>query len=146
MGKRGPQKGHGGRPRKALNDKILEGNPGKRELKVLKVQTPTKDIDVVPMTLSVEGRNIYTRTVEYLKKLGCDEMVNPMLIETFAFNRQRWLEVESMNNNFEFAKISELYQNQMRKSWVEIFNIVNDNCTEQVNLDKEDDMHALLSL
>lgn len=36
MGKRGPKPGSGGRPRKALSEKIIEGNPGRRPLKILK--------------------------------------------------------------------------------------------------------------
>ena len=36
MGKRGPAPGTGGRPRKALQDKILEGNPSKRKIIVLR--------------------------------------------------------------------------------------------------------------
>ena len=39
MGKRGPAPGTGGRPRKALQDKILEGNPSKRKIQVLEVPT-----------------------------------------------------------------------------------------------------------
>ena len=35
MGKRGPSPGTGGRPSKPLADKIAEGNPGKRPLKVM---------------------------------------------------------------------------------------------------------------
>ena len=35
MGKRGPKPGTGGRPKKALYDNIIDGNPGKRSLQVL---------------------------------------------------------------------------------------------------------------
>ena len=36
MGKRGPKPGSGGRPRKAISEKLVEGNPGKRPLMILK--------------------------------------------------------------------------------------------------------------
>lgn len=152
MGKRGPAKGHGGRPRKSVGDKILEGNPGKRAIKVINknnIDSDT-DIDIVPDTLSLCGKSIYTKTVEYLRRLKCAELVNPMLVEQFALNRQRWLEVEKVMDRGEFdkdlAKISSDYQNQMRRSWNEIFSVVNDNCTENVNLDRDGDLDGLLSM
>ena len=35
MGRRGPRQGQGGRPRKALTEKLLDGNPGRRKLTVV---------------------------------------------------------------------------------------------------------------
>ncbi len=151
MGKRGPAKGHGGRPRKALPDKILEGNPGKRVLKAINPDNidADTDIDTVPGSLSLDGAAIYIKTVAYLRRVRCDTIINPMLIETFALNRQRWLEIEKIMDRGEFdkdiAKISSDYQTQMRRSWNEIFSVVNDNCTENINLDREDDLDGLLS-
>lgn len=151
MGKRGPAKGHGGRPRKALTDKILEGNPGKRELKAIdksKIEA-AEDIDEIPKSLRAAGKEIYKKTVSYLQRMKCENLINPMLIENFALNRQRWLELEkNMDREFDkdIAKISSDYQTQMRRSWSEIFSIVNDNCVENVDLDKDDDLENLLSL
>ena len=152
MGKRGPAKGHGGRPRKSVSDKLLEGNPGKRAVKVIdknKIDALT-DIDVIPGSLSIAGKEIYSRTVKYLRRMKCAELVNPMLVETFALNRQRWLEAERIMDRGEFdrdlARISSDYQSQMRRSWNEIFSVVNDNCTENVDLDREDDLEGLLSM
>lgn len=151
MGKRGPAKGHGGRPRKPVSDKLLEGNPSKRAIKIIdinKIDSAT-DIDIVPSTLSVSGKDIYENTVAYLRRLNCAELVNPMLVEEFALNRQRWLEAEKFMDSGEFdkdvAKISSEYQNQMRRSWAEIFSVVNNNCTENVELNREDDLQDLLS-
>lgn len=152
MGKRGPAKGHGGRPRKSTADKLLEGNPGKRAVKVIDAGRvgAGSDIDTVPASLSNAGRDIYLRTVEYLRRMKCAELVNPMLVETFALNRQRWLEAERIMDRGEFdrdlARISSDYQSQMRRSWNEIFTVVNDNCTENVDIDRDDDLEGLLSM
>lgn len=152
MGKRGPAKGHGGRPRKSTADKLLEGNPSKRNIKIInkdKIDTDT-DIDKIPSSLSIAGKEIYAKTVEYLRRMQCAELVNPMLVETFALNRQRWLEAEKRMDRGEFdrdlARISSDYQSQMRRSWNDIFTIVNDNCTENVDLDRDDDLAGLLSM
>lgn len=105
---------------------------------------------MIPGSLSIAGREIYSRTVEYLRRMKCAELVNPMLVETFALNRQRWLEAERIMDRGEFdrdlARISSDYQSQMRRSWNEIFSIVNDNCTENVDLDRDDDLEGLLSM
>ena len=51
MGLRGPQPGTGGRPRKSLAEKVTEGNPGKRKLKVLdfeQIATEPEGVDMPP--------------------------------------------------------------------------------------------------
>ena len=46
MGARGPKPGTGGRPRKPLADKLLDGNPGKRGIYVLKNYTDLEERDI----------------------------------------------------------------------------------------------------
>ena len=46
MGARGPKPGTGGRPRKPLADKLLDGNPGKRGIYVLKNYTDLEGVDM----------------------------------------------------------------------------------------------------
>lgn len=46
MGARGPKPGTGGRPRKSLSEKILDGNPGKRNIRVLKNYTDLEGADM----------------------------------------------------------------------------------------------------
>ena len=48
MGKRGPQPGSGGRPKKPLAEKIADGNPGKRALTVIDFED-IADIEGQPM-------------------------------------------------------------------------------------------------
>ena len=51
MGLRGPRPGTGGRPRKSLAEKVTEGNPGKRKLKVLdfeKIATEPEGVEMPP--------------------------------------------------------------------------------------------------
>ena len=45
MGQRGPKPGSGGRPRKPLSDKILDGNPGKRPLTVIEFNDSAVDLE-----------------------------------------------------------------------------------------------------
>lgn len=53
MGKRGPQPGSGGRPKKPLAEKIADGNPGKRALTVIDFED-IADIEGQPMPKPAE--------------------------------------------------------------------------------------------
>lgn len=54
MGRRGPQPGAGGRPKKPLADKIMEGNPGKRKLTVIGFED-TADLEALPARHRKDG-------------------------------------------------------------------------------------------
>ena len=45
MGQRGPKPGSGGRPKKAIADKIADGNPGKRPLTVIDFKDSAADLE-----------------------------------------------------------------------------------------------------
>ena len=45
MGQRRPKPGSGGRPKKALAEKIADGNPGKRLLTVIDFKDSTADLE-----------------------------------------------------------------------------------------------------
>ncbi len=46
MGQRGPKPGTGGRPKKAIADKITDGNPGRRPLTVMGSQKEYRTIGI----------------------------------------------------------------------------------------------------
>ena len=46
MGKRGPMPGTGGRPRKALSDKLADGNPGYKSIKVIPAPSTYEGIGI----------------------------------------------------------------------------------------------------
>ena len=119
MGKRGPQPGSGGRPKKPLADKVLEGNPGKRELTVVKFDGGEKPKPKPPQPpknhtprgmpsyldmVAKEGGDvlppageIYAVLSEWVVSSGCADIVAPNLVEDFAFLRRGYLECEYMN-------------------------------------------------
>ena len=45
MGQRGPKPGTGGRPKKAIADKITDGNPGRRPLTVIDFGDSAADLE-----------------------------------------------------------------------------------------------------
>ena len=58
MGLRGPRPGTGGRPRKSLAEKVTEGNPGKRKLKVLDFEKIATEPEGVEMAGAARMRGI----------------------------------------------------------------------------------------
>jgi len=101
--------GHGGarkgagRPRKPLADKLLEGNPGKRKIKVLDIPGAQDEIPKPPYYLDKfnaigleepDVAEIYNETAQWLQKTGCLHLVNPALIAEYAAVKVRWMQLE----------------------------------------------------
>ena len=155
MGKRGALPGMGGRPRKALMDKILEGNPGKRPLTV--IQMPTIEGSKMPEPreyLSAQQKNggdffakdIYKKTWEWLKKRSCENLVTSQILEQYAVSAARWIQceqaiselgflVKSLSNGgaipSPYVSISHSYLKQTNHIWSQIYQIVRENCSEE---------------
>ena len=114
-----------GRPKKPLADKLIEGNPGKRELTVLKKPSEFQSgnhsdnskprdsknqrtaISKMPTYLDITAKEggdalppaseIYKMLADFVDGVGCTDFVAPSLMEDFAFLRRGYLECEYMN-------------------------------------------------
>jgi len=101
--------GHGGarkgagRPKKALSDKLLDGNPGKRRIKILDIPGAQEEIPKAPYYLNrfnaigmedPDVAEIYKETAEWLQKTGCLHLVNPAFITEYAATKVRWMQLE----------------------------------------------------
>ena len=156
MGQRGPKPGSGGRPKKALADKIADGNPGKRPLTVIDFQDSTADLEGQDMPkpsafLSAKQKDgtelqaveIYRNTWEWLSVRGCAAIISPQLIERFAMASARWIQCEMITSQLGFlakhpttgaaiqspyVAIANTYMTQANRLWAEIFQIVRENC------------------
>lgn len=148
-----------GRPKKALSEKMAAGNPGGRKLEVLDIpdgfDTPELEgVDMPPVKeyLSATQRDgkelcaadVFRRTWMWLKKLKCERMVNPQLIEQYAMSVARWLQCEQAITEYGFlgkhpttktpiqspyVAMSQNYMKQTNIAWTQIFQIVKENCT-----------------
>ena len=103
-----------GKKKKALADQLLEGNPGKRKLTVLKFPDAA-NLDGQPMplprrylsakqkdgsqTLAVE---VYEKTRNWLNERGCSQLVPAQLIEQYAVSVSRWIQCEDCITEFGF--------------------------------------------
>ena len=159
MGKRGPQPGNGGRPKKALADKIADGNPGKRTLTVIDFKDSAPDLEGQPMPKPSEflsatqkdgstlcAAEVFENTWKWLSDRGCATIVSPQLIERYAMSSARWIQCESLTSELGFlakhpttgaaiqspyVAIANTYMTQANRLWSEIFQIVRENCTTE---------------
>ena len=159
MGKRGPQPGSGGRPKKAIADKIADGNPGKRTLTVIDFKDSAPDLEGQPMPKPSEflsatqndgstlcAAEIFENTWKWLSDRGCATIVSPQLIERYAMSSARWIQCKSLTSELGFlakhpttgaaiqspyVAIGDKYMTQANRLWSEIFQIVRENCTTE---------------
>ncbi len=159
MGQRGPKPGSGGRPKKALADKITDGNPGKRTLTVIDFKDATADLNGQDMPnpsefLSAKQKDgselcaaeIFNKTWEWLSERGCAALIYPELIERYAMACARWIQCESITSQLGFlakhpttgaaiqspyVAIADRYMTQANRLWSEIFQIIRENCASE---------------
>ena len=159
MGKRGPQPGSGGRPKKAIADKIADGNPGKRTLTVIDFKDSAPDLEGQPMPKPSEflsapqkdgstlcAAEVFENTWKWLSDRGCATIVSPQLIERYAMSSARWIQCETLTSELGFlakhpttgaaiqspyVAIADRYMTQANKLWSEIFQVVRENCTTE---------------
>ena len=170
---RGGARPGAGRKKKPLADKLLEGNPGKRPITVLKFDD-IPDVNGVDMPqphemLSAKQRDgrplqaeeIYETTWKWLADRKCEKLVSQQLLERYAMCAARWIQCEEALTTYgllgkhpttgqpmasPFVTIGQGYMNQTNRLWGEIFQIVKENCATEYGGDtpQEDVMERLL--
>jgi hypothetical protein len=171
MGARGPKPGTGGRPRKPLAEKLLDGNPGKRSIYVLKNYTELEGVDMPDPKEYLkdaqkdgkpfEAESIYNSVYQWLEGRQCAQFVSPELVEHYALSAARLIQCERCISTFGFlAKnsqgnaitspyitIAQTYMKQANTLWAMIYTIVRENCsTEYTGSTPQDDiMERLLT-
>jgi len=174
MGRRGPRPGQGGRPRKALTEKLLDGNPGRRKLTVVNfpnMSGKSNNDSPQPRELlsakqkngrTLEAAEIFTNTWSWLDQRGCAKIVSPHLLERYAMSAARWIQCEEAVTEYGFlakhpttgsaiqspyVAMSQSYMMQTNRLWYEIFQIVKENCgSDYTGTNPQDDvMERLLT-
>lgn len=163
-----------GAKKKPLADKIAEGNPGGRKLTVMEFQD-TADLKGIEMpepnkmleAIQKDGKalvagEIYRNTWQWLNERGCAVLVSPQLLERYAMSVARWIQCEEAVTEYGFlakhpttgnaiqspyVAMGQNYMNQTNRLWMEIFQIVKENCTgEYSGANPQDDvMERLLT-
>ena len=142
--------GHGGarpgagRKKKALSEKIMDGNPGKAPLTKLQFEIQKTDMhgeDMPPVAeyLKQVTKNsqqnlapqIYEDTWRWLNERGCAIYVKKELIEQYA--KDKGIDVNyEVNMGISFLK-------QANVLWLQIYQIVKDNCETPIGSSNPND-------
>ncbi len=157
-----------GRKKKPLADKISEGNPGGRKLTVMEfsdaadlqgqvMPEPNKMLAAVQKDgKTLVAGDIYKSTWQWLNERGCAVLVSPQLLERYAMSVARWIQCEEAVSGYGFlakhpttgaaiaspyVSMSQNFMNQTNRLWLEIFQIVKENCTgEYSGANPQDDV------
>ncbi|MDY2955805.1 MAG: P27 family phage terminase small subunit [Enterococcus cecorum] len=143
-----------GAKKKALVDKITEGNPGGRTLTIMEFQNaadlegiempePSKMLEAVQKDgKTLVAGDIYRDTWNWLNERGCAALISPQLLERYAMSVARWIQCEEAVTEFGFlakhpttgnamqspyVAMSQNYMTQTNRLWLEIFQIVKEN-------------------
>lgn len=168
---RGGKRFGAGAKKKALVDKLNEGNPGGRPLTMMEFDTPDLEGEDMPppsALLSAVQRDgdplgadvIYENTWDWLNQRGCAKLISPQLLERYAMAVARWAQCEKAITEYGFlakhpttknpiqspyVSMSASYMAQANRLWMEIFQIVKENCTtEYKGASPQDDVMEIL--
>ena len=173
MGKRGPSPGTGGRPSKPLADKIAEGNPGKRPLKVMEFKDlPDMQGEEMPKPSEMlsatqkdgrvlQAKEIYEQTWDWLNKRGCVSYISPQTLERYAMAAARWKHCEEIITatgylakhpttggamTSPYVSIGQNYLSQANRLWNEIFAVIRETTATEYSgpTNQNDFMEQLL--
>lgn len=163
-----------GAKKKALADKIAEGNPGGRTLTVMEFQNtadlkgeempePNKILEAIQKDgKALVAGEIFKDTWKWLHERGCSSLVSPQLLERYAMSEARWIQCEEAITEFGFlakhpttgnaiqspyVAMGQNYMTQTNRLWIEIFQIVKENSVgEYTGSNPQDDaMERLLT-
>jgi len=162
-----------GAKKKPLADKIADGNPGKRKLTVIDFEN-TADLEGQPMpkpsamlsATQKDGKkliaaDVYEATWLWLAERRCTALVSPQLLERYAMSVARWIQCEEAVTEYGFlakhpttgnaiqspyVAMSQNFMSQTNRLWMEIFQIVKENCSGEYSgsTPQDDAMERLL--
>lgn len=163
-----------GAKKKALTEKIADGNPGRRKLTVIDFDNAA-DLEGQPMpkpsamlsAIQKDGKKlvaaeIYEATWKWLSERNCTALVSPQLLERYAMSAARWIQCEEAVTEYGFlakhpttgnaiqspyVAMSQNFMSQTNRLWMEIFQIVKENCTSEYSgaTPQDDVMERLLT-
>ena len=175
---RGGRRPRAGRKPQALSDKVADGQtayvlefPGvdlggrriikKEDLCGSDMPRPSAYLSACQKNGKTLGADdIFRETWQWLKERGCERLVNPRLIESYAQAFARYIQCEEAVSQYgllgkhpttggaiasPFVQMALSFQKQSNLLWYEIFDIVKQNCTTNFSGSaQEDPMESLL--
>lgn len=164
---RGGARPGAGRKPKALMEKISEGKTAAVMLVPVELEgvdvPPVKDFLKSPQKSGRElvAEEVYDETYAWLKARGCEKLVTVQMVEQYAMSVSRWIQCEEIVSSTGFlakhpttgaaiaspyVSMSQAYMKQSNYCWMQIYQIVKENCSVefQGNTPQDDVMERLL--
>ena len=157
---RGGRRPRAGRKPQALSDKVADGQTAHV------LEFPGVDLSGVDLSAcqkngkTLGADDIFRETWQWLKERGCERLVNPRLIESYAQAFARYIQCEEAVSQYGLlgkhpttggaiaspsVQMALSFQKQSNLLWYEIFDIVKQNCTTNFSGSaQEDPMERLL--
>ena len=158
----GVRVGSGKKPTTKSKIKVL--NAKLHDVNYLPSPDEIEGIDVPPIKefLKAKQKNgkdliaedIYKQTYAWLKKRGCENLVSVQLLEQYAMSVARWIQTEDAISEYgmlakhpttgnaiasPYVQMAQAYMKQINATWYEIYTIVKDNGSADVDeLDEQD--------
>lgn len=148
-----------GAKKKPLADKITKCKPGKRKLTVIEFENQAANLEGQAMPkpsklLSATQKDgkplvaeeVYKATWEWLAERRCASLVSPQLLERYAMSVARWIQCEEAITDYGFfakhpttgnamqspyVAMSQNFMSQTNRLWMEIYQIVKENCATE---------------
>lgn len=168
---RGGARTGSGRKSKSLQEKVANGNPGHKKLKVMDLPE-SADLDGLDMPEPKDymkakqkvgndlcAVDVFRETWKWLKECGCDKFVTTQLVEQYAMSVSRWIQCEDAISEYGFiakhpttggacsspyVQMAQNYMKQVNQTWFQIYQIVKESCTSDFNAPIDDPMEMLL--
>jgi len=162
-----------GRKQKPLSEKILNGNPGRRPIKVVdfgnldeikgtKMPKPKAYMLANQKQGELLATEIRKEVFEWLALRKCDHLVPMFLIDQYSQGYARWIQAEAARSEYgplsknphtglpqtsPFVAMALNESKQCMNIWAHIYGIVKENCSTEFGygVDPNDPMEILLS-
>ena len=164
---RGGARPGAGRKPKALTEKISVGNAAAVLMEPATLEgaevPPVKDFLKSPQKSGRElvAEEVYHETFLWLKARGCEKLVTVQMVEQYAMSVSRWIQCEEIVSSTGFlakhpttgaaiaspyVSMSQSYMKQTNYCWMQIYQIVKENCSVEFtgNTPQDDVMERLL--
>ncbi len=158
-----------GRKKKPVAERLAD-DTYKKKIEVIKVDSDIKGTDMPEpsryLTQQTKGASeniageVYAKTWEWLVKRKCERLIPAPLIEQYAMCVARWIQAENAVHTFGFLakhpttempiaspyiKIAQDFLKQSTNLWLQINQVVKENCTESYVNEENDPMAILLN-
>ena len=172
---RGGARPGAGRKPKALKEKLLEGRINSPETHLRfpgNVPSQISGEDMPPVDdymrahqkngIELRAEEVFRETTEWINSRGCRDLVNPQLVKQYAMAVARWIQCEEAITEYGFlakhpttgnaiqspyVAMSQNFMSQTNRLWMEIYQIVKENCSSEYGgaTPQDDVMERLLS-